>query len=346
MPVPFTLIVIPTLNESSHIARVIADLSVGLPDGDRVTMVVADGGSTDGTQGIVTQLIESHPRLKLIHNPQRLQSAAINLAVRQFGRGKEVLVRCDAHADYPPGFIQRLTDSMAQHGADAVVVPMDSVGDTPLCQAIAWVSDTPVGSGGSAHRGGAQSGFVDHGHHAAFRMESFCRAGGYDETFSHNEDAELDCRQRAMGSRIFLDSEIRIGYLPRATLKGLWRQYFSYGTGRSRTIRKHPGSARLRQMAVPVHLVLSLLAILVGPWFPWLLAWPALYLSVLLATGLALSVRHASVHGLLAIPAAFVMHTAWALGFFKGMLVFREVPWQAEAAARLPEGSIEARGQT
>ena len=37
-----------------------------------------------------------------------------------------------------------------------------------------------------------KSGYVDHGHHAAFRAASFKAIGGYDETFSHNEDAEFD----------------------------------------------------------------------------------------------------------------------------------------------------------
>lgn len=329
---PSTLVVIPTLNEASHIGRVVADLLAHVRPHWDLTVVVADGGSTDGTPHIVRGLMARYPALKFLHNPRRLQSAAVNLAVRQFGQDREVLIRCDAHAGYPPRFIEQLVRSMDQARADAVVVPMDSIGDTPWRQAIAWVSDTPVGSGGSAHRGGKQSGFVDHGHHAAFRMASFTRAGGYDESFSHNEDAELDCRQRAMGSRIYLDSGIRIGYLPRADLKGLWRQYFNYGVGRSRTIRKHPGSMRLRQLAVPVHLLLSVLAILVAPWFAWLLLWPALYLLVLAITGVQLLVRHKSPHALLGPVAAFVMHTAWALGFFKGLLAHRETPWRVPAS--------------
>jgi succinoglycan biosynthesis protein ExoA len=347
MTLPSTLIVIPTLNESRTIRQVVMDLMAGLPESDHITLVVADGGSTDGTQDMVRALMTERPQLRLVRNPKRLQSAAVNLAVQQFGQGREVLVRCDAHAHYPARFIERLLATLSQAQADAVVVPMDSIGDTPLRQAIAWVSDTPVGSGGSAHRGGKRSGFVDHGHHAAFRMESFCKAGGYDESFSHNEDAELDCRQTALGSRIYLDSDIRIGYLPRAELSGLWRQYSNYGVGRSRTIRKHPGSMRMRQLAVPLHFLLCVLALLMSPWWPWALLWPALYLSVLAATALMLSLRHGSIHGLLAAPAAFTMHMAWALGFFHGMLAHREAPWSASAVKRLlsPGSPASPRGQ-
>lgn len=329
MQLSATLVVIPTLNEAAHIEQVLRELCVGLDAAAPVHFVVSDGGSTDGTPDIVRGLAASWPwRLTLLHNPKRLQSAAVNLAVSLFGQGCDLLVRCDAHASYPPGFIGQLHASMQEHGADAVVVPMDSVGDSPWQKAVAWVSDTPVGSGGSAHRGGARSGFVDHGHHAAFRMASFCRAGGYDETFSHNEDAELDCRQHALGSKIYLDSGIRIGYLPRDSFRGLWRQYSNYGAGRSRTIRKHPGSWRLRQMAVPLNAMLVFGGLLLAPWWPVLLAWPLLYLTILLLTALGLAARHRSWVGLLAAPAAFAMHMAWAFGFLRGCLLWRECAWQ------------------
>ena len=336
MELPATLVVIPTLNEAAHIEQVLRQLCVGLPADAPVQFVVADGGSSDGTPEIVRSLAARWAwPLALLHNPKRLQSAALNLAVRHFGQGRSLLVRCDAHASYPPGFVPRLHASMVAHEADAVVVPMDSVGEGPWQKAVAWVSDTVVGSGGSAHRGGARSGFVDHGHHAAFRMASFCRAGGYDETFSHNEDAELDCRQRALGSKIYLDSAIRIGYLPRDSFMGLWRQYMNYGAGRSRTIRKHPGSWRLRQLAVPANFVAQGLALALG-WL-WPLCWllPLAYLCAITATALGLLVRHRQAQALLALPVALVLHNAWAWGFLKGMLVAREARWTPEMAQPL-----------
>jgi succinoglycan biosynthesis protein ExoA len=245
------------------------------------------------------------------------------------------MIRCDAHSSYPPNFCRRLLETLERVDADAVVVPMDSYGESGLQRAIAWVSNSPIGTGGAAHRAGRRSGFVDHGHHAAFRMDRFRRAGGYDETFSHNEDAELDCRQRALGARVYLDAEIRVGYQPRARLRDLWRQYFRYGAGRSRTARRHPGSLRLRQLAVPTHLAISLLALGVSPLFPAALAWPAFYLVVLGGTSIALAVRHRDVAGLWAGPAAAVMHTAWACGFFSGLITHREPRWRAETTTPL-----------
>jgi succinoglycan biosynthesis protein ExoA len=342
------LVVIPTLNEEHHIARVLDGLLAEAGQLGDLHVVVADGGSSDGTVAVVETMARRHPAVTLIQNPARIQSAALNLAARRFGLEADVLVRCDAHAQYPAGFCARLVETLVRTGADAVVVPMDSTGgDSCLQRAVAWVSNSPIGTGGSAHRAGRRSGFVDHGHHAAFRMERFRGTGGYDETFTHNEDAEFDCRQRALGARVYLDADIRVGYHPRPTLLGLWRQYLRYGAGRSRTVRRHPGSLRLRQLAVPVHLLLSLLALAVSPAFPLALAWPAFYLTVLAGTSLFMALRHRSVCGLLAGPAAAVMHTAWAFGFLSALVTRREPAWRPETTVPLWGGAgVGAGAQT
>jgi succinoglycan biosynthesis protein ExoA len=329
------LVVIPTLNEVDTIEGVVDSLCGDLPDDADVSIVVADGGSTDGTVDAVHRMIAMRPMLGFLVNPERIQSAAINLAARTLGRDAQVLIRCDAHAIYPPGFVRRLIATLDRTGADAVVVPMDSTGHSCLQRAVAWVSDTPIGSGGSAHRGGRRSGFIDHGHHAAFRMESFRRAGGYDESFTHNEDAELDCRQRRLGSRLYLDADIRLGYRPRASVAGLARQYFAYGRGRSRTVRRHPGSMRARQLALPVHLGISVLALALGRWLPVLLIWPLAYLAALALASLTIACRQRSLCGLLAGPAAAIMHMSWGTGFFSGLASFREMAWQPGTGAQV-----------
>ncbi|MCX7279684.1 MAG: glycosyltransferase family 2 protein [Burkholderiales bacterium] len=330
------LVVIPTLNEVRAIEHVVTALSHDLPQNTQVQFVVADGGSTDGTVELVQRMMTTQPLLRFMPNPKRIQSAAVNLAAKSLGRDADILVRCDAHADYPTGFIRMLVESLDSTGADAVVVPMDSRGQTCFQKAVAWVSDSRVGSGGSAHRGGTRSGYVDHGHHAAFRMASFVRAGGYDETFTHNEDAELDCRQRALGSKLYLDADIRLGYEPRATPGRLARQYFSYGKGRSRTVRRHPGSMRLRQLALPVHLIVLVASLLLSLWSPLFLAWPLLYLTTLGLTSVSIAVKKRSVCGLLAGGAASLMHICWAAGFLSGLAFVRETPWLVGAVTTPP----------
>lgn len=329
------LVVIPTLNEADGIEPLIRSLAEDPPPDAALSFVVVDGGSTDGTPQAVRRLAASRTGLELLHNPARIQSAAVNLGARMASPEVDVLVRCDAHASYPRGFVRRLLETLDRTGADAVAVVMDSTGGRNCLQrAVGWASDTVLGSGGSAHRGGRRSGFVDHGHHAAFRLASFKACGGYDESFTHNEDAELDCRLRRLGARIYLDAEIRIGYRPRASFDALEQQYFRYGRGRSRTVRRHRGSLRARQLAVPAHFAASGVALGLAPWWPQLLAWPSLYLLVLAWASLDAAWRHRSACGLLCGAAAAVMHFAWAAGFFSGLITIREPRWQGAATTR------------
>jgi succinoglycan biosynthesis protein ExoA len=311
------LAVIPVLNEERHIADCIRSLMAGDERLQAVETVVADGGSTDGTRAIVRALCVEFPNLRLVDNPQRLQSAAVNQLARKAGADRRILVRCDAHALYPPGYITHVADSLLCRGVASVVTPMDAVGEKCFQKANAWAVDTPLGSGGAAHRGGRRSTFVDHGHHAGFDLRIFLETGGYDETFSHNEDAEFDVRLRKAGHRIFLDAEIRVTYRPRASAVTLARQYYNYGRGRARTLMKHGEKLRLRQLVPPATLLACLAALLLSPLSGWLLTVPAAYSGALVAASLVIAVRNRSPCGLLAGVALVIMHTSWSLGLLR-----------------------------
>lgn len=311
------LVAIPVLNEAAHIETCIRSLMAGDERIAATVFAVVDGGSTDATRAIVTQMMTEFTNLKLLDNVRGIQSAAVNLAARSLGSGRRVLVRCDAHASYPPGYVMKVADSLVGRGVASVATPMDAVGETCFQRANAFIVDTPLGSGGSAHRGGAVSQFVDHGHHAGFDLKVFLHLGGYDETFSHNEDGEYDRRLAKAGGRIFLDADIRIAYSPRATVAGLARQYFNYGKGRARNLTKHGDMPRLRQMIPPATLALCLLALALAPLTPWALLVPGAYLAALFAASVWAGVRMKSVCGLLAGLASATMHMSWAAGYFR-----------------------------
>ncbi len=314
------LAVIPMLNEAQHIEACLRSLLAGDERLKDVRFIVADGGSRDDSRRIVSTLAAEFPNVVLIDNPERLQSAAVNRAARLHGEGRSVLVRCDAHAAYPPGYVMQVADALVARGVDSIVVPMDAVGETCFQRANAFIVDTPLGSGGSAHRGGRRSGFVDHGHHAGFRMSSFLEAGGYDPDFTHNEDAELDARLTQKKRRIFLDADIRLQYMPRATAGALARQYYNYGKGRARTLMKHGERPKLRQLIPPATLLACVLGLLLAPVWPWSLLAPAGYLALLAAASVGVAIKMRSPCGLLAGLASGVMHMSWSAGFFRQII--------------------------
>jgi succinoglycan biosynthesis protein ExoA len=281
---------------------------------------------------------ESNPRLALQENPGRLQSAAVNLAARIAAPDVTVLVRADAHAGYDPNFVATCVAALRQHDATAVVVPMRTVGVTGMQRAIAAVQNSRLGNGGAAHRIGGRSGFVDHGHHAAFDRAFFLRIGGYDEAFSHNEDAELDERARRAGGRIWMCADATIDYFPRARLWPLARQYFKHGAGRACTVLKHRMRVRARQMAAPAVLIGCVGGLALEPLRPWFAAAPIGYALGCFTWG-GLAAARARDPWLLAIaPAAMTVHLSWAAGFLSTVL--------AAARARSPvyfAGPVGAR---
>ncbi len=312
------LVVIPALNEEKHVADCVRSI-MSPPDWmDATTIVVADGGSTDRTREIVAALASEFPNVDLLDNPDRLQSAGINAAVRQRACPHHLyMVRCDAHATYPPGYVRSVVEALEAEDADSVATVLDATGEAGFQRAAAWVVDTPLGSGGSAHRGGRRSEFVDHGHHAGFRLDSFRRIGGYDGTFTHNEDAEYDVRLARAGGRIWLDADIRLQYVMRPTLPGLARQYWNYGRGRARTIAKHRIRPRIRQLLPALNAAVLAVSICVGLVWPPAFAWSALYCIALTSISFVGCLRLKSVAGLFAGPALGAMQLGWGFGFLR-----------------------------
>ncbi|TGN37518.1 glycosyltransferase family 2 protein, partial [Paracoccus liaowanqingii] len=320
-------------NEESHIEACLRSLFDGDEAMQNAQVVVADGGSTDRTREIVAILHAEFSNITLIDNPERLQSAAMNCIVESYARfGHTVLVRCDAHTIYPKRYVLRVARSLLDHKADALAVPMDSQGIGHMQKAIAWVSDSRIGSGGSAHRGGRSSGYVDHGHHAGFLIASFLAIGGYDASFSHNEDAEFDYRLRMAGGQIWLDADIRIKYRPRASLFLLAQQYWYYGRGRARTVFKHRLRPRIRQILPVINVIMNIFSFIAAAISsPIFLVWPGIYLALLLGTGATMALQERSFRGFYAGPALGTMHLAWGLGF-----IWQSATWRAKTWRRSP----------
>ncbi|MFO6448763.1 glycosyltransferase family 2 protein [Erythrobacter sp. NE805] len=317
------LTVIPCLDEAAHIGTLLECL-LGDPANERI--VVADGGSTDGTRDLVRAIAARAPRVVLLDNPQRIQSAGVNRAVARFGGGTTWLARVDAHALYPADYVSRLVATAEAEQVDAVVVGMVTRARHGFARGVAAAQNSRLGTGGAAHRTGAKAGLVDHGHHALMRISAFTGAGGYCETMPCNEDAELDLRMAAKGARIWLAPDILVTYFPRGTARGLWRQYFRYGAGRATTVRRHRSRLRLRQ-ALPLGIAPACVLALGAPFAP-LLALPAASWALLCqAWGLGLALRERRADVAWAGTAAMIMHLGWSAGY-----------WKQEISARISGG--------
>ncbi|WP_149790646.1 glycosyltransferase family 2 protein [Mesorhizobium sp. NFR06] len=317
------LIVIPCLDEVAHIGGLLDQLRPAAARlGGRI--IVADGGSTDGTQAIVEEVVARDPRVTLLANPKRLQSAAINLAVGIFGAGADYVIRIDAHGGYPDDYCDRLVEEALATSADSVVVSMLTAGTGAVQKAVAAAQNSKLGTGGSKHRHMSEGEWVDHGHHALMRIAAFNDVGGYDESFSHNEDAELDYRLRRAGYGIWMSGRTQMVYYPRSTLKSLYFQYLGYGRGRAKNVLKHRMVPKVRQM-IPL-LVAPVVLLALFSFVHWLAAVPfLLWAAVCLGYGLVTAIRQRNAGIALAGVSAMVMHFGWSVGFWQQLLTPRSL---------------------
>lgn len=323
------LAVIPCLNEAAHIERVALKLLEDAGPLD-LTVVIADGGSSDGALEIAQRLAAEHPGIIVLKNNKRLQSAALNYAVEKYSMGKHYLIRVDAHSNYPDNYCRRLVQIQSETGAASVVVSIITKGNACFQRAAAAAQNSRLGNGGAPHRVSGLGRFVDHGHHALMLISAFRSVGGYDETFSHNEDAELDIRLRAARYQLWLAGQFYITYFPRASAGALFRQYFSYGKGRCRTLIKHGKWPKVRQ-TLPLAVGPVVAAALFSPLAP-ILAVPAFaWASLCILYGITLGIRSADSCAAMSGLAAMTMHLGWSLGFLsagatslaKAMSLFR-----------------------
>jgi glycosyltransferase involved in cell wall biosynthesis len=310
-------VIIPVRNEAAFIEATINSVLAQDYPGP-IEVVVADGMSNDGTRAILDRLTGSDARVRYVDNPTGRTPSGLNLAIAA-SQG-DVIVRCDGHAELPPGYISTAVTVLAETGAVNAGGIQRAVGVTWMQRAIACAMTSPIGVGDARFHYGGKAGPVDTVYLGVFRRDPLIAAGSFDETLTRNQDYELNIRLRDNGGMVWFDPRLEVTYRPRRNLLHLWRQYFEYGRWKRRVVRMHPGSTRLRQLIPPLF-VLALLVSLALAFTPlsWLsLIVPGVYLLVLVAGTLQQLARTRDAAALAFPVAVTTMHVAWGVGFLLG----------------------------
>ncbi len=157
-----------------------------------MAVVQTDGGSTDGTQEIVKQLTIEDSRVKLIHNPQKIQSAALNLILKEC-KG-DIFLRVDAHSDYAPDYIEKCVETLLESKALNVGGAQRFAAKTSFQAGIALSSKSILGSGGAKYRDSEYNGYAETVYLGCFWKKALLAVSGYSIQATANEDAELNLK--------------------------------------------------------------------------------------------------------------------------------------------------------
>ena len=311
-------VLVPVLNEASIIEQSVEAMLAQRFDGV-IEYLFMDGGSTDDTRGMLGRLGETEPRIRVLDNPARIQSPALNLGLSA-SRG-EFVARMDAHSYYPPDYIAKGVDRLQAGGAAWVGGPQLPLGVGKWSRRIALAMQSKLGIGGAVFRRPLQEEIeTDTAFTGIWRRETLEQLGGWDEEAVTNEDGELAARIRAQGGRIVCIPEMAAECITRDSLQALARQYYRYGRGRVRTLCLHPETMRASH-ALPPALLLVAVGAAIGP--PWVTR-PARHGIILYALALALESARISRKGGVDAPhvplVLATMHGSWGAGALAGCI--------------------------
>jgi succinoglycan biosynthesis protein ExoA len=335
--VPTVTLVVAMRNESASIADCLDSIAVQDHPADRLEVLVFDGESDDDSVAIATAMSEGHPGWAVYPNPRRIQAAAWNAGIA--AATGDIVGIVSGHAVLAPDYVRRAVEAMgpadpdeatpagAPTHADLVGGPVNAIGGGPVGEAVSIAISTPFGVGGARHHYTRERADVDTVFMGLARRETY-RRFLFDESMVRNEDDELSYRLLDAGGRIVCDPAIVSAYTSRATLRGLWTQYFEYGRWKVRVIQAHPRQVRPRHL-IPIGLVATLggaglAAVVSGAGRRMLALLLTGYLgAIAVATTRYGSGRQASVK--VALAGAYpTMHLSYGLGMVKGLWQFRD----------------------
>lgn len=245
-------VVIPVLDEERALPRLIASLEQQSLRPAEV--IVVDGGSRDGTCGWVRdymQRTDAPLRLRLLQlqgsRPGRGRNAGVRAAATDF-------VACsDSGTEVHPDWLAHLVHALvADGGADVAIGGFVARGDTPFERYAGAMLVRPARKVKLLYAGGVS---------IAFRRAAWERVGGYPEDVYPCEDAVFLRELDAAGLRMVRAVEATTYWRPRASLRGVARQYRGYAWGDANI------GLGLRRHVLRMGFYALVCAL---PWFGWL----------------------------------------------------------------------------
>lgn len=328
-------VLVPVLNEERHLATAIASMEAQQLDGEAEFLLI-DGGSEDRTREIVLSQVVRDPRFRLLDNPHRTTPYALNIGLRE-ARGTYV-ARMDSHSEFPASYLSVGVQRLRAGGPAHVSGPQVAAGSGRWSSRVALALNLWLGRGGAQFRRDDVGEIeVDTGFCGIWRRETLLEHGGWEEEWTIDQDFELASRIRAGGGRLVCLPAMRANYVPRDSLRALWRQYWRYGKFRVKTARRHPQSLRRSHLLAPAVVLSAACAVASpSPLRRWARGAFGSYLLALLGVSVR-AARTAPARDAAALPLVFAtMHFAWGVGFLAGI---RRFGWPGAAVRRVLSSS-------
>ena len=315
-------VICPIYNEEKYIAKCIESILAQDYPKDKLEVIFADGMSTDRTREIISEYTSKYSWIRLIDNPKRIVPPALNAAI-QASKG-EIIMRLDAHAEYPRNYFSELTEQLKLLNADnvgAVCITLPT-NNTATAKAIASVLSSKFGMGNSSFRVGAKDiTLVDTVPFGCWPRSVFDRVGNFDLDLIRNQDDEFNGRIIKAGGKIYLLPHVEVKYFARDKIGKVAKMFYQYGLFKPLVNKKLGSPATIRQfipLALVVGLVIGLFISLFWPPFAWLYG-SCILLYLFLALIFSIKSSHCIKQILLQTWTYIAVHVSYGTGFIIGI---------------------------
>jgi glycosyltransferase involved in cell wall biosynthesis len=221
-------IIIPVYNEELHIESCLKSiLAFSDLDKNEYEILVIDGMSDDKTVEIVNRQSSLNSKIKVMTNPDRIQSYALNIGISH--AKFDYIMRLDAHCIYPADYLQKSMETAIRTDADNVggIIITHPGGDYYGAKLVQALTTHKFGVGNSGFRTGATEGLADTVPFGYFKKSIFKRIGLFDEKLIRCQDYEFNRRITNNGGKIWMNPFIQSHYFNQPTLwKFLKKQIF------------------------------------------------------------------------------------------------------------------------
>jgi GT2 family glycosyltransferase len=318
---PFVSVVIPVLNGADRLPDALASLRQQDYPRDRFEVIVADGGSTDGTRDFAVA-----GGARVVDNPKRREAPGRNAGFAA-ARG-EIIAFTDDDCTFPPDWIRRAVEQLHTGEIAGVSGPtMIPERESAFGRAVAFLFELGTSLARSVHRErvATVAEVTDlPGCNAFFRREALAKVMPSDDALVTGEDILFSYRVRKLGYRLVLVPQVKVWHAKRQGPRRLFRQMARFAVGRLQVGKLHPELLRpahvLVGLSLPALVACAVALVALAP--EWAAPAAAAGCSALLGLGCWGGVRRGSAAVGAWVPAVILLAvTGWSLGFVREVVL-------------------------
>ena len=314
------------LNEEEYLPDLLGDILNQTYDKKFIELVLVDSGSNDSTLHIFETFKKNYQSgfasIQILKNKKRNQASGWNTVIENYTM--DALIRIDAHSRLTQDFVEQ--NVIALNKGEFVVGGLRSVKNK---ESNRW-NDTLLlaemslfGSSIASYRRLEKDGYVNSMFHACYRREVLNKVGFFNEKLGRTEDNEFHYRIRQAGYRLFYTPKIKSYQLIRANIFQMIKQKYNNGFWIGKTTFFCSKCLELFHFIPFIFFVCTCVFAgfaLAGFYLPLILLGSTYLVFDLLNTFICLMNKKSNLSTLFLIFIFPILHLAYGLGTFNGLL--------------------------